>query len=68
MAHIAMFCLAAAGLVFMLIVTYGILLFCDYLFGEQENYIKIGLIFGEVVLTLYFIKFSPFKTPGTKPS
>ena len=66
-AHLAMFCLAAASLAFMLIVTYGMLLFCDYLFGEQEVYIKIGCIIGEVILTLYFMKFTPFKTPRVAP-
>jgi hypothetical protein len=64
-AHLAMFCLAAVSLATMFIVTYGMLLFCVYLFGEQEIYIKIGCIIAEIILTLYFMKFSPFKTSTT---
>jgi len=33
-AHLAMFCLAVAALAFALIVTYGMMLFCDRFFGE----------------------------------
>ena len=66
-AHLAMFCLAEVSLAFMLILTCGMLFFCDCLFGGQEIYIKIMCVTVEVILTLYFVKFTPFKTPRVTP-
>jgi hypothetical protein len=66
-AHLAMFCLAEVSLAVMLILTCGMLFFCDCLFGWQEIYIKIMCVTVEVILTLYFMKFTPFKTPRVTP-
>lgn len=61
LAHLVIFVIAALCLAVMLIVTYGLLGLCDFLFAKNEVYVKVVCIFGEVLLSLYILRFTTRK-------
>lgn len=60
--HLIVFAFAAFCLAVTLILTYGLLMLCDFLFKGNEMY-KVVCVIGEVLISLYIIRFT-----GGKPT
>ena len=58
LAHLVVFTCAALCVAAMLIITYGLLGLCDLLFKETEVYVKVACVIGEVLLSLYILRFT----------
>jgi hypothetical protein len=60
--HLVVFAFAAICVAVMLIITYGLLEICDFLFNNNDNYVKAVCVIGEVFISLYIIRFTESKT------
>lgn len=60
-AHLVIFLYATLCVAAMLIATYGLMTLCDLLFVDYEIYVKAVCVGGEVLLSLYIMRFSPAK-------
>jgi hypothetical protein len=57
LAHLLIFACAAVCLAIALLITWGLLSFCDLLFGDNEYSVKVGTVIMEILLSLYLIRF-----------
>ena len=62
LSHLLIFTMAALCLAAMLVVTYGLMMLCDLLFVDYEIYVKAVCVGGEVLLSLYILRFAPAKS------
>lgn len=62
LAHLVIFAFGAACVAAMLIITYGLLTLCELLFNNYENYVKVACIIGEVLISVYILRFTPGKS------
>jgi len=61
-AHLVIFVFAALCVAAMLIATYGLMMLCDLLFVDYEIYVKAACVIGEILLSLYILRFAPGKS------
>lgn len=59
LAHLVIFLFAALCVAAMLIATYCLIMLCDLLFMDYEIYVKAACVVGEVLLSLYTLRFAP---------
>lgn len=57
LAHLVIFICAALCVAIMLITTYGVITLCNLLFKSNEIYVKAACVIGEVIVSLYTIRF-----------
>jgi len=62
LAHLVVFIFAVLCLAVMLITTCGLMALCDLLFKDNEIYVKAVCVIGEVLLSLYIMRFAQRKT------
>jgi hypothetical protein len=61
LAHLVVFIFAALCVAAMLTITYGLLMLCGLLFKDYEIYVKVACVIGEVLLSLYIMRFAQRK-------